>query len=157
MEERPSSASPRARLALAGAMAVLLAAAVIVVGLAGGGSDSEAAADGDCISAWNEDGVATSFGRHNANFHGYRDIRVTRLELAGGELTESESGSCAVIFGAVELDREPVAAGQLRQGDTWTPFTLLPGVEEARVAELQAAAAAAPNATIDTAGLLAEG
>jgi hypothetical protein len=61
-----------------------------------------------------------------------------------------------VVFGAVELDSEPTAAGQLLRGGTWTPFSLLAGVELPRVAELQAAAIEEANASIDEQGRLAE-
>lgn len=61
-----------------------------------------------------------------------------------------------MIFGAVELDQEPIAAGQLLRAGTWTPFSLLAGVELDRVAELQPAAVDGANASIDVQGELAE-
>ena len=157
MDEPTPAASTRARLAIAAGMAVVLVAGVVIVAAAGGGEESGASASGpvaECIDAWNEDGIATAYGRHNSTFHDYEDVRVTRLELADGKLNESESGECAVVFGAVELDREPVAAGQLLQGRTWTPFTLLGGVELSRVEELQLEAKESPNAGIDVQGRL---
>ena len=158
MAEGPSDAPPRARLALALGAALLLAGVIAAVLALGGGSEDAGGpvASRDCIEAWNGDERATSDGRHNAVFHQYDDVQVTRLELADGALIESEQGECAVVFGAVELDREPVAAGQLLRGGAWTPFSLLAGVELERVAELQGEAIESPNATIDEQGRLAE-
>jgi len=150
--------SPRARAAVALGAALALAGVIAAVLVLGGGADEPGApaASRDCIAAWNEDGLATSYGRHNAVFHDYRDVQVTRLELAGGELVESERGECAVVFGAVELDSEPVAAGQLLRSGVWTPFSLLAGVELVQIAELQEAAIKGANASIDEQGRLAE-
>ncbi len=158
MPETNSDASPRGRLAVALAATLILAALIAAVLVrAEGSQESRApAASSDCIDAWNADAAATAYGRHNAVFHKYEDVQVTRLELADGELAESGRGECAVIFGAVELDSEPVAAGQLFRGGTWTPLSLLAGVELARVAELQSFAVESANASIDEQGRLAK-
>jgi hypothetical protein len=67
---------------------------------------------------------------------------------------EGDGGVCAVIFPSKALDPEPFAAGQVLLRGAWLPITSLKGVELARVAELQADAAQAPNTTLDTAGEL---
>jgi len=156
-EDAPETA-PRARLAVALGATLLLAGVIAGVLVLGGGSQEPAtpAAASDCINAWNEDELATSYGRHNAVAHKYEDVQVTRLELADGQLVESARGECAVIFGAVELDREPDAAGQLLRGETWTPLSLLAGVELDRVAQLQSVAVENANASIDEQGRLSQ-
>lgn len=156
MADPASSPAPRARLAVALGAALALAGVIVAVLAFGDASDEAPAAASDCIEAWNEDSLATSYGRHNAIFHKYEDVQVVRLELAGGELAESPRGECAVVFGAVELDSEPIAAGQLLRGETWTPFSLLAGVELDRVAELQAVAIEGANVSIDEQGKLVE-
>lgn len=153
-----ASASPRARLAIALAAAALLAAivaAVLVLG-SGGGDAAAVEAPARCVRAWNEDPAATSFGAHNYGFgHDYREVRVS-LRVAAG-LDESESGECAVVFGALALDQEPFAAGQILRDGEWEPLSELADVDLVRVGELQAEAAAAPNATLLPDGRLRAG
>ena len=155
--ETPEPASPRTRLVIAGAAAALLAATVAAVLVLGGGSGGEALPE-QCVESWNADSVATSYGAHNYTVgHDYRQILITRLDVAGGELVESDSGLCAVIFARTMLDSEPVAAGQVLRGTTWTPFSQLPGVEPARIEELQQQAEAESNGSLAADGTIASG
>ena len=151
--------SPRARLLVAGGATALLIAIVVAV-VVFGGTDSEAeravfAPSPECMSAWNEDQAATTYGRHNFNFHLYEGALVTFLDLQADEVEEGE-GDCAVVFPSRVLDSEPIAAGQIYDGRRWKPISSLAGVELTRVAELQVAAAEAPNAALDGTGQLAD-
>lgn len=153
--ERPSA---RGRLVIAGAAAALLVAIVVAV-LALGGADAEErtafAPSPACMRAWNEDQAATTYGRHNFNFHLYEGALVTFLDADAREVGEDE-GDCAVVFPSRVLDSEPVAAGQILDGRRWKPISSIEGIELARVAELQVAAAEAPNAALDGTGQLAD-
>lgn len=148
----------RGRLLIALAAALVLGATVAAVLALGGNDDPErpesVAASAACIRAWNGDPAATSYGRHNFNFHRYTGALVTRLTAQAEEVAEGEGGTCAVIFPSEVLDSEPFAAGQVLRRDGWRPITSLDGIELARVGELQADAAQAPNTTLDTAGRL---
>jgi hypothetical protein len=120
--------------------------------LLGGGGDDAPPPPEVCIEAWNADPSATAYGIHNFGAHGYTEARVARL-TAGAEPAD-QGGLCAVTFPALTLDREPVAAGQLFRDGVWSPISSLDGVELPRVAELQAEAAASPNALLDPQGRL---
>ena len=144
---------PRLLIALAGAAA--LAAIVAAVALTGGsGDDASAAAPAHCLERWNDDPEARAFGRHNYGAHGYERVQVTELTEEAEPPTGGADGLCAVIFGALELDTEPVAAGQLLLDGVWEPISLRPAVELTRVAELQAIAAGQPNASLTGEGVL---
>jgi hypothetical protein len=137
------------RLAIAIGAAGLLVVIVAAVLVLGSGSDDATAVEApvECVRAWNDDPAATSFGAHNYGFgHEYRDVRVSRRDPDG--LTESDTGECAVVFGALALDQEPFAAGQLFRDGAWEPLSELEGVELVQVGELQAEAAASPNASL---------
>jgi len=144
------------RLAIVLAATIVLVAIVAVVVLSGGGSDGEAsvAAPAQCIKAWNADRDAIAYGQHNYGSHGYERVQVTRLNEDAEEPAAGEEGLCVAIFGALELDTEPVAAGQIREGGVWEPISLRPGVELTRVAELQAIAAGQPNSSLTGEGRL---
>jgi len=146
----------RGRLAIAGVAALILAATVVaVVALGGGDSDraTATAASPECIRAWNGDLAATSYGRHNFNFHDYTGALVTFLDQRGNEVAEDD-GICAVVFPSKVLDPEPFAAGQVLRDGRWVPISSLGGVELERIGELQADAAQAPNTILDTTGKL---
>jgi hypothetical protein len=66
------------------------------------------------------------YGVHNFGTHGSTDARAGRL----------------------------TAAGQVLRGRRWLPISTLDGVELTRVAELQAEAAAGPNAVLSPEGKL---
>ncbi|MGH2953351.1 MAG: hypothetical protein ACRDK9_04920, partial [Solirubrobacterales bacterium] len=84
--------------------------------------------------------------------HSYTDAQVGRLTAAADPA--GEDGLCAVTFPSLSLDQEPIAAGQVLRGRRWLPISTLDGVELPRVAELQAEAAAAPNAVLAPDGRL---
>jgi hypothetical protein len=135
---------------------VVLGGVVVVAALAGGGEggDAQAAAPSECIQAWNTDPDAIAYGRHNFGSHGYDDVQVTMLTPKATEPAEGERGVCAVIFGALQLDSEAAAAGQLLLGNAWEPIALQNGVELTRVGELQQVAAGRANASLDGGGEL---
>jgi hypothetical protein len=152
-----SGAAPvRGRIAIAVGGAVLLLAIVAIVVLAGGGGEASAEAPPECVRAWNTDPAAVAFGRHNYSGHGYEGALVTYLSEEAEEVDGAELGSCAVIFPARALDPEPIAAGEVLEGGSWTPVSRLEGVELARVAELQVLAAGSPNTRLADTGHLAE-
>jgi hypothetical protein len=141
---------------IAGAL-IALVAVVVVAALAGSGGDegAQAAAPPECIQAWNTDPDAIAYGRHNYGSHGYDDVQVTMLTPQATEPAEGERSVCAVVFGALQLDSEAVAAGQLLLGRAWEPIALQDGVELTRVGELQQVAAGRSNASLDGGGKLA--
>jgi hypothetical protein len=151
----PEGRGSRQRITIAIAAGVLVAI-VAVVAIVGGGDGEERVAPplpAECVRAWNDDQPALAYGRHNFNFHLYRGALVVYLDRDAVE-TSAEAGSCAVVFPSEVLDAEPIAAGQILNGKRWDPLSSLEGVDLNRVAELQVAAAAAPNAELDTAGQL---
>jgi hypothetical protein len=107
----PGEPAERGRLLIALAAALVLAGTVAAV-IALGGNDEPARATGAvappaCIRAWNGDPAATSYGRHNFNFHRYTGALVTHLTENADEVGEGEGGVCAVIFPSKVLDPEP--------------------------------------------------
>ena len=153
MEAEPGS--PRARVAIAAGAAALLVVIVIGALVLGGGDDETATpVPAECVSAWNGDDAATTYGRHNFNFHRYEGALVTYLTESAVEVGSAEEGLCAVIFPSQVLDAEPIAAGQVMQAGQWLPISTLPNVELTRVGELQVTAAGAPNARLDERGEL---
>ena len=79
---------------------------------------------------------------------------MTYLTPTAEEVAADQGGSCAVVFPSRALDPEPFAAGQVLRADRWLPISSLPGVDLARVAELQVTAAKAPNTRLDAQGEL---
>jgi hypothetical protein len=153
----PGAPPARGRIAIAVGGAVLLMAIVAIVVLAGGGGgEASAEAPPECVRAWNSDPAAVAFGRHNYSGHGYEGALVNYLSEEAEEVDGAELGSCAVIFPAEALDPEPIAAGEVLEGRSWTPISRLEGVELTRVAELQVLAAGAPNTRLADTGHLAE-
>ena len=151
------AAPARGRIAIAIGGAVLFMAIVAIVVLAGGGGgEASAEAPPECVRAWNSDPAAVAFGRHNYSGHGYEGALVTYLSEEAEEVDGAELGSCAVIFPAEALDPEPIAAGEVLEGRSWTPISRLEGVELTRVAELQVLAAEAPNTRLADTGHLVE-
>ena len=146
-----TSGKPDRRLLIAGGG--MLALALVVGGvLLGGGSGEAAPAPAECIESWNADASAIAYGVHNFGTHGYTDARVGRLTATAEHA--GEDGLCAVTFPSLTLDQEPIAAGQVLRGRRWLPISTLDGVELTRVAELQAEAAAGPNAVLSPEGKL---
>lgn len=145
------------RPALIGAAAVLLAGIVAIVVLAGGDESPAAAAPPPgCIEEWNGDRAAQAYGAHNFAGHGYSQAHVLLLDpTAEAAASAEEGGRCAVVFPAGSLDPEPIAAAQTFVNGRWVPLSSA-GVEEARLAELQADAVSAVNARLLADGTLTE-
>lgn len=144
------------RVLFAAGAGVALAAVVAVVALSGGDEGPEAAPlDAACVQDWNDDEAALAYGRHNFNFHDYEAARVTHLDVPAGAQLGGDRTPCSVIFPSETLDPEPEAAGMAFLGGSWTALSSV-GFDEIRLAELQAEAAAAPNAAIDGQGRLSE-
>ncbi len=136
---------------MVGVAATVLAAIVAAVIAFDRGLESAASAPERCLSAWNEDPATAAYGRHNFESHVYRSALVT---LLGPDAELAESGACAVIFGSPTLDPEAFAAGQVVRDRRWLPISSLEGVGPPQLAELQAAAERAPNATLGPDGRL---
>jgi hypothetical protein len=147
----------RARVLIAaGALLAVIVAAILITRAAGGDQQSQARpAPPECLRAWNSDPAALSFGRHNYrnDAHRYDSALVTYLDNAA-QVAGPKKGGCAVVFASPALDPEPFAAGEVLRGGAWLPISALNGVDLLRVAELQATAAAGPNATLASDGRL---
>ena len=144
------------RVLFAAGAGVVLAAAIVVVALSGGDDGPTAAPlDAACVENWNDDEAALAYGRHNFNFHRYEAARVVHLEIPAGAELGGERNPCAVVFPSETLDPEPEAAGMAYLGGTWITLSSV-GFDDIKRAELQAEAAASPNAAIDGRGRLSE-
>jgi hypothetical protein len=153
MPTAPDRTAPRVVILLgaAGLLALVVAGVAISGGGGGGGGET---APSRCIEGWNGSRDAIAYGRHNYGSHGYDRVQVTMLTEAAQEPATEADGVCAVVFGALSLDTEPTAAGQLLVDDEWLPLSLQPEVALNRVAQLQATAAAEPNASLTGEGTL---
>lgn len=141
-------------IAIGGAGALALTVAIVLLTGGGEASESAAKAPSRCVQAWNDDREALAYGVHNFGTHGYQRVRVTMLSETGEEPAAGRPGVCAVLFGALELDSEPVAAGQLLLEGVWQPLSLVPGTDINRIAELQTIAYGNPNASLSGEGAL---
>ena len=146
----------RGRLSLASGLAGALAIGVAaVVALAGSGEGHEfSRAPSRCISAWNEDPAALSFGRHQSGTHRYREVQVMTLSADGSHQVPpgSPGAACTVVFAASALDPEPISAAQVLKRATWLPLSRLAGLD--RLAAMQARAQAGYNARLTPEGTL---
>jgi hypothetical protein len=144
------------RVLFAAAAGAVLAAVVVVVVLVGGDEGPEPAdLDVACVQSWNEDEAALAYGRHNFNFHHYEAARVIHLNVPAGAQLGGDEMPCSVVFPSEVLDPEPQYAGMALLGGTWSALSSV-GFDDIKLAELQAEAAAAPNAAIDRQGRLRE-
>ena len=144
------------RVLFAAGTGAVLVAVVVVVALSGGDRGTKAAdLDLACVQDWNDDEAALAYGRHNFNFHDYEAARVIHINVPAGTQFGGDTNPCAVIFPSETLDPEPEAAGMTFLGGTWMTLSSV-GFDDIERAELQAEAAAAPNAAIDTQGRLSE-
>lgn len=103
------------------------------------------------MELWNADREATRFGVHNFVSHRYTGAEVLRID---GDGNGAVRGSCAVVFPAVSLDPEPVAAAQVFRGGAWTPLSKVAGMSTADLAKLQAEAIRAVNVVLHEDGSL---
>lgn len=150
MDEAPDQS--RTRLIVAAVLAVGLVAAVLVVVLAGSGGETETEeADAQCVEDWNNDEAMVAFGLHQFNGHGYERVEVLRV-TQDGKPTDSESGICAVVFAARNLDPEPGARAQVQVDGKWTGIESLGNVDDQEIAGLQADAFSRVNASLSTDG-----
>jgi hypothetical protein len=137
------------RVALAVALGVLaVVVGVVIVARSGGGEDEGgtiAAAPSECVAAWNDDPAALGIGAHAASVHGYT---LAWVALIGDDGEPDPSGSCAIVFPALRLDREPAFAAAVLVGERWQPLSERPGIDEARVGELQREAIESANANL---------
>ena len=65
------------------------------------------------LSSNEDDEAMVAFGLHQFNGHGYERVEVLRV-TQDGKPTDSESGICAVVFAARNLDPEPGARAQVQ-------------------------------------------
>jgi hypothetical protein len=142
------------RVLFAAAAGAMLATVVAVVAISGedGGPESTSL-DVSCVEDWNDDEAALAYGRHNFNFHDYEAARVVHLSVPAGAEQGGDESPCSVIFPSETLDPEPEAAGMAFLGGSWTALSSV-GFDDVRLAELQAEAAASPNAALDVQGRL---
>jgi hypothetical protein len=110
----------------------------------------------ECLKAWNADVYALNYGVHNSISHGYTDVQIGYMPKDGSAVLSDDPsiGQCAVVFAANQPDPERQAAGQIRRGDPWVPLSEVVGLRE--LAELQHAAVAGANATVNRYGKLAD-
>lgn len=146
----------RARLWLAAGLAGVLAVAVAAAVALGGPGEGRAFSQAPprCISAWNEDPAAVSFGLHQSGSHRYREVQVMTLSADGSHQVPASApgASCTVVFAAGALDPEPVSAAQVLKRAIWLPLSRLAGPD--RLAALQVRAQAAYNAHVTPEGTL---
>jgi hypothetical protein len=148
------TARDRRPLIAIGATIALVAVVAVVLAAGAGSSGETPAAPARCVEAWNADPDAVAYGIHNYGTHGYERVQVTMLTEKGEDPGDGEDSVCAVIFGALELDSEPVAAGQVLVEGIWQPLALQQGVDITRVAELQTIAYGDANSSLDGQGEL---
>lgn len=128
-DTHPTRESQRARLAIAGGLALALAVVVAVIAVAGGADEKRtwAAAPADCIEKWNRGLTnARALGRHQYITHGYNEVRIARLAPDNETLLENAAepeGRCVVIFAATELDPERASLGQYYTRLGWRPLS----------------------------------
>jgi hypothetical protein len=147
---RPARRRVRRRLP-----AVMFAVGTFVAaGACGGAEGSVAAADPECLKAWNTDAEALEFGRHQFGFHQYTEVRVLRVSADGEPVAGDPGAPCAVAFAGATLDPEYGAAVRILEDGRWVALETLPAVSPDQLARLQADAQAAPNATLSESGRL---
>lgn len=141
------------RLVVVAVVALLTAAlTVLAVTQSSGPPEPAAAAPAppDCVEAWNADGEARAYGRHNRTFHRYEGARVARI--AADTVSETANGPCVVVFPSGSLDPEPEYAGQVLREDGWRP--LIETLDLGRVDQLQSEALSRPNVDLVESGRL---
>ena len=145
--------SRRAAIYAAGVFLAGLAVVVVVVVVSGSDGGEAGAADPACIEAWNSDETAVSFGQHQFGGHGYERVEVLRVDEQGTP-SDAESGLCAVVFAAGELDPEPGARAQVLLDGSWTGFESLGAIDDRTIGQLQSDAVAGTNASLTSEGEL---
>lgn len=140
----------RLPIAVAG---LLLLATLVGVMLLGRGSSGKtaAAAPPRCVSLWNEDHQALTYGSHSFHGHRYTEAEVLYLDRAGNP---ARQGDCAVVFPSATLDPEPFVAIKVYRSGGWRPLSRMKGVSEVRLAELQVEAVEGANVMLGPDGTL---
>ena len=157
--EAESSPNPnRSRLIFVGG-ALLLLVVVIAVTLLTGGGESEPGgpatafdAPDECLDAWNQDEQTVALAAHNVAGHGYSQAQVGYIDAEGDLSDDPDSGDCAVVFGASQLDIDLLQVGQVNRGGRWTP--LAQDLDESTLETLQLDALDLANAGIGPDGRL---
>lgn len=150
--QAPPADRRRVLLALGALLCFGAIVAVVLATTGGDGSSSAAPAPNECVEAWNSDEAAIAFSRHNAIAHFYDSAQVGYITLSAEASVSDDpaSGDCVVIFARTSLDPEPIAAGQILQGKTWTPLNQVTDINT--VARLQSEAFEGANAEPTTEG-----
>jgi hypothetical protein len=159
--EAPTEEGSRARLVLAGTLAVLLAVAVAAVLILGGEESRRfAAAPERCVEEWNGDPEAVTLGQHQVDQppsgHGYLHVQVTTLDPEGGAKVAATdpAAACALVFAASTLSYEPASAVLVRIDGIWQPLAgLQPQLD--RLEMLQREAQGEYNARLEADGTIA--
>jgi hypothetical protein len=140
----------RLPIAVAG---LLLLATLVGVMLLGRGSSGKtaAAAPPRCVSLWNEDRQALTYGYHSFHGHRYTEAEVLYLDQGGHP---ARQGDCAVVFPSATLDPEPFVAIKIHRSGRWQSLSGMRGVSEVRLAELQVEAVEGANVVLGPGGAL---
>jgi hypothetical protein len=143
----------RQRVALAIALGLLFVlVGVVVVPRSSGGDTGEetsqvrAAIRAKCVKAWNGDEIALEIGAHAATAHGYTQAWVTLIGADGKP--NGDGGGCALVFPASQADPERQFGGTILVEGHWLPLSRQPGIDVARLSELQAEALESANANL---------
>lgn len=159
----PAGASQRARLAIVGGAAVLLAAIVGIVVATGGSDEAPSAPTGVCFETWNDDPIAPiQDGQHAFSAHGYRQTLVTRLDREGEIVEDADEEApaddpdarCAVIFASPQPDFEPDFGVRVYDEGRWTGLAITDKAPLDEIAALQAEAVSESNSVVAASGQL---
>ncbi len=135
-----------------------IGAALLLLGMApvgcGGSGGEVAAAPAECLEGWNEDAVATNFGRHVYDTHESARAQVAVMEPSASAPNVDATGACAVVFAIPESDSEYGDVGLVDSQFGWAQMRELAPGDETELEAIQAAASAAANATLFPDGTL---
>jgi hypothetical protein len=123
--------------------------------LAGGGGEGAGAAatevpavPTDCLESWNSESASLSYGRHLFGTHRAKQAQVLIVKPEGHSINIRGNSTCAVIFAVDPSDYEYGQLGLVITSFGWASMAELARGDPGRLKELQAAAFAAPNATL---------
>jgi hypothetical protein len=144
----------RARLALAGGAAVLLAA-LVGVALVTSSSQDEVSESGDCVAEWNSSSSALRDGRHGYAAHDYRAVLVGRATDEGKVVSSDDPAlRCAVVFAAAKVDFEPDFGVRVLSQSSWQGLFFTDGVPLDEIERIQQRALEEANATVGADGTI---